>query len=317
VCWRELADLQRPADQQRPDGGRHHRFRAGRLLPDRRQGGQRRVCPAPLPAGVLEVGGVYLTPPSRGFRASCQRAADRVGFAVPCPGLLPTSAPGRAPRELCDRSSTCRHGQLLGFTHRFVVPIGYVGAPGGSATLGIIATPTRGGAGGLGLRCPGERRIATPTVHRIRAVLAACPHDPRRSVAAGCCCAGRSGARSWWSPHRARVRTGGWSLPWLTTCAWSDPDADPILGRSGRPARRARAALYGRSRSWPQGLGIVPEFLVHGPGMPSSSRTRVASRALRRSAGTGAQRECLRRTVGSDRSCRVLGLAADCRPRSP
>jgi hypothetical protein len=136
-------------------------------------------APAPLPAGVLEVGGVYLTPPSRGFRASCQRAADRLGFAVPCPGLLPTSAPGRAPRELCDESATCRRGQLLGFVHGgFVVPIGYVGAPGGSATLGIIATPTRGTTDGRDLRCPGERRIATPTVHRIRAVLAACPDQP-------------------------------------------------------------------------------------------------------------------------------------------
>jgi hypothetical protein len=135
-------------------------------------------APAPLPAGVVEVGGVYLTPPSRGFRASCQRVADRLGFAVPCPGLLPTAAPGRAPRELCDESATCRRGQLLVFAHGgFVVPIGYVGAPGGSATLGIIATPTHDTTDRRDLRCPGERRIATPTVHRIRAVLAACPDD--------------------------------------------------------------------------------------------------------------------------------------------
>lgn len=136
-------------------------------------------APAPPPAGVLEVGGVYLIPPSRGFRASCQRAADRLDFVVPCPGLLPTSAPGRAPRALCDESSTCRRGQLLGFVHGgFVVPLGYVGAPGGSATLGIIAMPTRGTTGRLDLRCPNERRIAMPTVHRIRAVLAACPDQP-------------------------------------------------------------------------------------------------------------------------------------------
>jgi hypothetical protein len=33
-----------------------------------------------------------------------------------------------------------------------------------------------------------------------------------------------------------------------------------------------------------QGLGKVPECLVHGLVMPSSGRTRVASRAFRRSA---------------------------------
>jgi stage V sporulation protein SpoVS len=136
-------------------------------------------APARLPAGAVEVRGVYLTPPSRRFRASCQRAADRLGFAVPCPGLLPTTAPGTAPRELCEASATCRRGQLLAFSHdRFVVPFGYVGAPGGSGALMILAMPARGTTDGRGLRCRGERRIATPMVHRIRAVLAACPDDP-------------------------------------------------------------------------------------------------------------------------------------------
>ena len=135
--------------------------------------------PAPLPPGALEVGGVYLTPPSRAFRASCQRAADRLGFAVPCPGLLPTSAPGTAPQGLCEASPACRRGQLLVFTRiENVAPFGYVGAVGGYATLGIVAVPARGGPARRGLRCPAERRIGTPAVHRVRAVLAVCPEDP-------------------------------------------------------------------------------------------------------------------------------------------
>jgi hypothetical protein len=136
-------------------------------------------APARLPAGVSEVGGVYLTPTSRQFRASCQQVADRLGFAVPCPGLLPTSAPGTAPQGLCEASPACRRGQLLVFMRGgFVVPFGYVGAVGGYGTLGILAVPARAWAGRPDLQCPGERWIATPTVHRIWAVLAACPQDP-------------------------------------------------------------------------------------------------------------------------------------------
>ena len=131
---------------------------------------------ARLPAGALAVGGVYLTPPSRAFRASCQQVADQLDFAVPCPGLLPTAAHGTAPPRLCGPSATCRRGRLLILTHDgFVVPLGYVGANGGPATLQFVAMPARGGPDRRRFACPGERRIATPTVHRIRAVLAACP----------------------------------------------------------------------------------------------------------------------------------------------
>jgi hypothetical protein len=129
---------------------------------------------APLPGGALEVFGVYLTQPSRTFRASCQRAADRLGFAVPCPGLLPTSAPGTAQSMLCEESAICRRGQLLAFTQDgFVVPFGYAGAIGGYGALSIVAMPTA--AKPDRLWCPSEHIIATPTVHRIRAVLATCP----------------------------------------------------------------------------------------------------------------------------------------------
>jgi hypothetical protein len=131
-------------------------------------------APAPLPAGALEVGGVYLTPTSRRFRARCQQAADRVGFAVPCPGLLPTLAPGLPRPRLCQELFMCRPGQVLVFGQDFVVPFGAVGAPGGYGVLSIIATPTRGSAGP---QCPGERPIATPTVQQAPAALTACQDD--------------------------------------------------------------------------------------------------------------------------------------------
>src|SRR6266545_1150511 len=79
---------------------------------------------------------------SRGFQASCQQVADRLGFAVPCPGLLPTALPGSPAPRLCEEPLTCRRGQVLGFLQGgFVVPPGYVGAPGGYGALSIVATP--------------------------------------------------------------------------------------------------------------------------------------------------------------------------------
>jgi hypothetical protein len=60
--------------------------RSQHLAPDRQA-----ARPAPPPAGTLEVGGVYLTPTGAPFRRRCQQAADRVGFAVPCPVLLPAT----------------------------------------------------------------------------------------------------------------------------------------------------------------------------------------------------------------------------------
>jgi hypothetical protein len=133
--------------------------------------------PAPLPAGALMIGGVYLTPTDRAFGSRCQLAADRLGLAVPCPGLLPTSAPGTAPPELCGQEFLCDRGQ--GFLFRregFMVPPGYLGVdkqPQGS--LEITASPTRQPTGGVNLACETERRIATVRVQGSRAVLVGCP----------------------------------------------------------------------------------------------------------------------------------------------
>ena len=171
-------------------------------------------APAPLPAGALEVGGVYLTPPGAEFRASCQRAADRLGFAVPCPGLLPSAPPGSPPARLCGQPVPCRRGQALRFLQgAFVVPPGYVGAPGGFSALTVAATPVRDTPAAGALRCRDERRIATPTVHRIAAVLAACRDDPRRSALGG-------SVLLRWSERGTTAVVG--VLDWSDAGSWSD-----------------------------------------------------------------------------------------------
>jgi hypothetical protein len=145
-------------------------------------------APAPLPPGAVEVGGVYLSPTSRAFRDSCRQAADRLGFAVPCPGLLPSLPSGAPPPRLCGEPGTCRRGQLQFSQLGFQVPLGYVGLPGAlepSGALLIAATPVRSAAGPFAVPCPDERRIATPTVRGTRALLVACPEPGQASSYGG------------------------------------------------------------------------------------------------------------------------------------
>ncbi|HEX6678814.1 MAG TPA: hypothetical protein VF486_27825 [Actinomycetes bacterium] len=169
---------------------------------------------APLPDGAMEVGGVYLVPTGRAFRASCRQAAGRLGFAVPCPGLLPTAPPGAPPPRLCAVPATCRRGHALRFLQGgFVVPPGYVGAPGGFSALSVAATPTRDAAGGFALRCQDEHWIATPTVHRTQGVLAACVDDPQRSSLGG-------SVLLRWSEQGAIVVVS--VLDWSSAGRWSD-----------------------------------------------------------------------------------------------
>jgi hypothetical protein len=190
--------------------------------------------PARLPAGALEVGGVYLAPQGAGFRASCQRAADRLGFAVPCPGLLPTGPPGAPPPRLCDQPTACRRGQVLRFLQgAFVVPPGYVGAPGGFSALSIVATPTHDATGGLALRCRDERRLAAPAVHRARAVMAACFDDPQRSAFGG-------SVLLRWSQQGTLVVVS--VLDWSNASRWSDSS------RWRDVNRRLAVALAGHMR---------------------------------------------------------------------
>ena len=95
----------------------------------------------------------------------------------------------------------------------FVVPPGYVGAPGGYSALWIVATPTRDATGGLALQCQHERRIATPTTHRTRGVLVACSDDPQRSAFGG-------SVLLRWSQQGTVVVVG--VLDWSDASGWSD-----------------------------------------------------------------------------------------------
>jgi hypothetical protein len=146
-------------------------------------------APAPLPPGAVEVGGVYLSPTSRAFRAGCRQVAGRLRFVIPCPGLLPSLPPGARPSRLCEEPSSCLRGQQLVFPQiGFEVPIGYVGLPMGTAPAGalaIVATPVRSAAAGSAGPCPDERRIASPTVQGTRALLVACPEPGQASSYGG------------------------------------------------------------------------------------------------------------------------------------
>jgi hypothetical protein len=136
--------------------------------------------PAPLPAGAVELGGVYLAPTSRSFRVRCERAADQLGFAVPCPELLPTAASGTAPPELCEGRRSCS-GEVV-FTVNddgFLVPPGYLGvAKQPQGHLVIMAAPHRPTVPRQPndvLGCYSDHPFARATVHGTRAVLLRCP----------------------------------------------------------------------------------------------------------------------------------------------
>jgi hypothetical protein len=126
-----------------------------------------------------ELGGVHLTATNPAFRASCGQVADRVGFAIPCPGLLPTWPPDSPPPQLCEEMSACERGRWMAQVHPFAVPSGYVGATHGAGVLVVVARPAHGSSGGSALRCRHERQLAAPTVQGTPAVLAACLDDPR------------------------------------------------------------------------------------------------------------------------------------------
>jgi hypothetical protein len=130
---------------------------------------------AALPAGVSEVGGVYLLPTSGRLRGRCRQAAERLGLAVPCPTLLPALPPGAPPPTVCERRRPCdepESGFLLEATG-FRVPSGYIGAyPETGAHLAIAAA--RRPAASV-VACAGERPLAHARVRGTRGRLSDCP----------------------------------------------------------------------------------------------------------------------------------------------
>lgn len=130
--------------------------------------------PAPPPAGTLEVGGVYLTPTDGWFQRRCQQAADSLGFAVPCPGLLPATSPHAVPPEPCDQQFPCLRGGAFLLEHDgFVVPPGYVGAAGQAQGRLVVAAASR--ADDPATVCEERPRlVATVTPHGMGGRLVEC-----------------------------------------------------------------------------------------------------------------------------------------------
>ena len=114
------------------------------------------------PYGTQVVDGVYLIPnadfdPDGSLASSCLRAARRLGFAVPCPTLLPNGRPGVDPPRcgppgafLATRPPCVVGDTVFLFEESgFAVPPGYaLGGVGGGASLLIAAY--RVGKGALG-----------------------------------------------------------------------------------------------------------------------------------------------------------------------
>jgi hypothetical protein len=125
---------------------------------------------APLPAGVVDVGGVYLVPAPGRLRRQCRQAAGRLGFAVPCPALLPAPSRGAPPPG----AGAAGSGFLLE-DDGFVVPSGYVGTYRESAAhlaVGAARRPTA-----PAVACPGARPVAAARVRGSGARLLECPPD--------------------------------------------------------------------------------------------------------------------------------------------
>ena len=145
--------------------------------------------PAPLPPGAVEVAGVYLAPTGPRFWQSCRQAANLLGFAAPCPALLPSSPPGAPAPRLCAEPGDCLRGQALLFSlEGFEVPLDYVGAPNAQELAGylsIAANPSGATAGRLAPGCAGQRRAVATAVHRARAVLAECPEAGQSASSGG------------------------------------------------------------------------------------------------------------------------------------
>jgi hypothetical protein len=129
----------------------------------------------PAPAGAVQVEGVFLVPTGEAFRASCRRAANRLGFAVPCPQLLPVPSAGLAPPGLCGENGHCGTRLLSFAMDGFLVPPGFTGAPGSLGALSIWATADPEVAAGMERWCPDQRQVTPPALNGRPAVLANCP----------------------------------------------------------------------------------------------------------------------------------------------
>jgi hypothetical protein len=131
---------------------------------------------APLPAGALELDGVYLVPVPEGVRRDCRRAAGRLGFAVPCPRLRPTPSLGAPAPDVCPGPCGDPGFGFLFEDTGFLVPSGYVGAyPEGGRRLAVAAARRPAAAA---LACPGGRPVGEARVRGRLGGLFECPPSP-------------------------------------------------------------------------------------------------------------------------------------------
>ena len=150
------------------------RTRPAACYPSTAQAAAAGYPPAPPPAGSLEVSGVYLIPTGRWFQQRCQQAADRLGFAVPCPVLLPAMSPRAVSPDPCDRQFPClRGGAFVLDQHGFVVPPGDVGPAGQAEARLVVAAASR--ADDPAVVCEERQRLVrTVTPHRMAGQLIEC-----------------------------------------------------------------------------------------------------------------------------------------------
>jgi hypothetical protein len=105
---------------------------------------------APPPKGGVVFEGVYLVPASSRVRDECRSAAERIGFAIPCPSLLPATAAD----DPCSIRTGCLPdgGQALevfGFTIFLATPADFLGprargasfASAGQLVLTVVGVP--------------------------------------------------------------------------------------------------------------------------------------------------------------------------------
>jgi hypothetical protein len=142
-----------------------------------------------LPAGNIEVSGIYLVAPNEELRTHCLDAAQQLGFRVPCPDLLPW--PGR---DL--GVSTCSFGQAVDVctnagafsleVDRVAVPVGHQAAHSNLVVLAFVKNALSGG-----LACPNGAIVGAAQVQvqngdvEIPAEVIDCPLDAVDLLVAG------------------------------------------------------------------------------------------------------------------------------------
>jgi hypothetical protein len=123
---------------------------------------------APPPPGDSAIDGVYLAPTTAEDWSLCQRAANRLAFAVPCPSLLPVGLiPISCPGFQSNGIDCAWIGHVSSFTYSstFTAPDDYTGPRPGEGHLNIVSTQVRAAtevsAGGdlSAVLCPGTTHV--------------------------------------------------------------------------------------------------------------------------------------------------------------